>query len=113
MPIYEYECARKHRFELKQSFTAEPVATCPSCSTTARRVIHVPPVHFKGSGFYVNDYGRKGNASEPSAGTDGAKSADGAASKDGASTASKDSASTSATPKEKSTKEEPAAAGAK
>jgi len=64
MPIYEYECGRRHRFELRQSFSAEPVATCPSCETTARRVIHVVPVHFKGSGFYVNDYGRKAAATE-------------------------------------------------
>ncbi len=59
MPRYDYECtACGHRFELKQSFASEPVATCPECQSAARRVIHSVPVVFKGSGWYVNDYGK-------------------------------------------------------
>lgn len=63
MPFYDYECSNNHRFELKQSFTAATVATCPTCNKPARRLINLVPVHFKGSGFYVNDYGRKDAAS--------------------------------------------------
>ncbi len=59
MPFYDYECTNKHRFELKQSFSSLPVATCPVCEASAKRLILNVPVHFKGSGFYVNDYGRK------------------------------------------------------
>ena len=63
MPFYDYECTNHHVFELKQPFTAEPVATCPTCHLPAKRLISLVPVHFKGSGFYVNDYGRKQEAS--------------------------------------------------
>lgn len=66
MPRYDYECQTcHHKFELKQSFSSEPVATCPECNNEARRLIHSVPVVFKGSGFYVNDYG-KGNGSTTS-----------------------------------------------
>ena len=64
MPRYDYKCVScRWVFEVKQSFASEPVATCPSCQSTARRVIHAVPVVFKGSGFYVNDYGSKGGSS--------------------------------------------------
>ena len=62
MPRYDYECETCHnRFEVKQSFSSEPVANCPVCQNGARRVIHSVPVVFKGSGFYVNDYGKGSN----------------------------------------------------
>ncbi|MBM3934722.1 MAG: zinc ribbon domain-containing protein [SAR202 cluster bacterium] len=60
MPIYEYSCEKcSNEFELRQSFSAEPVTACPKCEGTSRRVIRAVPVVFKGSGFYVNDYGKK------------------------------------------------------
>lgn len=63
LPRYDYQCQTCHNeFEVKQSFVSEPVATCPECKNQARRVIQSVPVVFKGSGFYVNDYG-KGNSS--------------------------------------------------
>lgn len=59
MPRYDYEChACLHVFEVKQSFSSEPVAECPKCGSGARRLIHAVPIVFKGSGFYVNDYGK-------------------------------------------------------
>ena len=59
MPRYDYECGVCHHvFELKQGFDAEPVAACPKCENSSRRLIHSVPVVFKGSGFYVNDYGK-------------------------------------------------------
>ena len=59
MPIYEYECKGcGHGFELRQSFSAEPVAQCPACQGKAIRVLQSVPIIFKGSGFYVNDYKR-------------------------------------------------------
>ena len=62
MPRYDYACQScHHEFEVKQSFSSEPVATCPNCSNSARRVFHAVPIVFKGSGFYVNDHG-KGNS---------------------------------------------------
>ena len=63
MPRYDYRCREcNHRFELKQSFGSEPYATCPKCQNTARRVIHSVPIVFKGSGWYVNDYGKRGSS---------------------------------------------------
>lgn len=59
MPTYEYECKScRNRFEERQSFSSEPVATCPVCMNGARRIFHAVPIMFKGAGFYVNDYGK-------------------------------------------------------
>ena len=63
MPRYDYRCSGcGHEFEIKQSFSDEPVAHCPQCGVDSRRVIHSVPVVFKGSGFYVNDYGKGGGS---------------------------------------------------
>ena len=63
MPRYDYRCTEcGHEFEVKQSFSDEPVAACPLCGVESRRVIHSVPVVFKGSGFYVNDYGKGGGS---------------------------------------------------
>ena len=59
MPRYDYRCDKcGHAFELRQSFSSEPVATCPRCEGVATRQFHAPPVFFKGSGWYVNDYAK-------------------------------------------------------
>ncbi|MBI4329026.1 MAG: zinc ribbon domain-containing protein [Chloroflexi bacterium] len=56
MPIYEYRCAAcGHRFDVRQGFQDPPEAPCPQCSSRARRVVQVPTVVFKGSGFYSTD----------------------------------------------------------
>ena len=63
MPIYEYECVKcKHRFDKKQSFHDDPVAECPKCNESARRVFHPTPIIFKGSGFYVTDHPKSSNS---------------------------------------------------
>ncbi|HEY1286587.1 MAG TPA: FmdB family zinc ribbon protein [Solirubrobacterales bacterium] len=74
MPIYEYKCANGHVFDVIQRITDEPLTECQECGAPAERVLHPVAVHFKGSGFYNTDYGkRKGGA----AGADGAKESDG------------------------------------
>ena len=57
MPTYEYVCkACDHRFEKRQSFSANPLRTCPECGEKQlQKVIFASGVVFKGSGFYVND----------------------------------------------------------
>jgi predicted nucleic acid-binding Zn ribbon protein len=45
-------------FELTQTFKEAGSGTCPDCSGEGRRVYHVVPVIYKGSGFYTTDYGR-------------------------------------------------------
>jgi putative FmdB family regulatory protein len=62
MPIYEYRCANGHTFEVFQSMSDDPVATCETCAAPVERVFHPVAVHFKGSGFYTTDYARKGSA---------------------------------------------------
>lgn len=77
MPRYDYECQTcRHVFEVKQSFSSEPVAACPECKNGAQRMIRAVPIVFKGSGFYVNDYGKSGGAtaSDPKAPENGSES---------------------------------------
>jgi len=73
MPIYEYKCDNGHTFEAMQSMSEEPIAECDVCGAPARRVLHAPAVHFKGSGFYTTDYARKGKAKAAN-GSDASKS---------------------------------------
>ena len=60
MPIYEYRCTNGHEFEVFQSMSEDPVASCVECGAPCERVLSAPAVHFKGSGFYTTDYARKG-----------------------------------------------------
>jgi putative FmdB family regulatory protein len=60
MPIYEYRCENDHRFELIQKFTDDAISVCEVCGAPAQRVLHPVAIHFKGSGFYSTDYGKKG-----------------------------------------------------
>jgi putative FmdB family regulatory protein len=61
MPIYEYKCPDGHAFELFHGISEPPPAVCPVCGKgPVTRVLHPVAVHFKGSGFYSTDYGRRG-----------------------------------------------------
>ena len=62
MPIYEYRCDRGHTFEVMQRMTDDPVTSCSTCDAPVQRVFHPVAVHFKGSGFYTTDYGKKKSA---------------------------------------------------
>jgi putative FmdB family regulatory protein len=60
MPTYEYRCENGHLFEDFQSIVAEPVKICPQCGAPVERLISAGSgLIFKGSGFYITDYGRK------------------------------------------------------
>ena len=62
MPLYEYQCRRcKHRFERIQKFSDPILKTCPECGGTVDQLLSAPAVQFKGSGWYVTDYARKGS----------------------------------------------------
>ena len=59
MPLYEYECFLcRHRFERIQKATDAQLAKCPACGGEVRRLLGVPALQFKGSGWYVTDYGK-------------------------------------------------------
>jgi putative FmdB family regulatory protein len=62
MPIYEYRCDRGHTFEVMQRMTDDPLTLCDEHGTPVQRVFHPVAVHFKGSGFYNTDYGKKKKA---------------------------------------------------
>jgi putative FmdB family regulatory protein len=66
MPIYEYECPNGHRFEVIQKFDDAPVDVCTECGAPVQRLISPPAIQFKGSGWYITDYARKGDSSSES-----------------------------------------------
>jgi putative FmdB family regulatory protein len=69
MPIYEYRCEQGHTFEVMQRMTDDPLTSCSTCEAPVQRVFHPVAVHFKGSGFYSTDYGKKGAGSSSSSET--------------------------------------------
>ena len=61
MPLYEYECFLcKHKFERIRRVANASDVDCPECGGSVRRLLGAPALQFKGSGWYVTDYG-KGN----------------------------------------------------
>ncbi len=67
MPLYEYECQSCHRrFERIRKFADPPLEACPECGGRVEKLLSTPAFQFKGSGWYVTDYARKGEASETS-----------------------------------------------
>jgi putative FmdB family regulatory protein len=68
MPTYDYQCLEcRHRFEESQKITADPLTICPQCHKEALR--RGPGggsgLLFKGSGFYINDYGKGSSQESP------------------------------------------------
>ncbi len=75
MPIYEYKCDNGHVFDVMQKMAEEPLTECVECGAPAVRVLTAPAVHFKGSGFYNTDYGkRKGGGNGSGGSGDGSSS---------------------------------------
>ena len=61
MPLYEYQCdACGFRFEVIQRFSDAPIESCQSCGGPVRKLLSSPAIQFKGSGWYITDYARKG-----------------------------------------------------
>jgi len=56
MPIYEYKCPNGHLFEVIHGMTEPAPESCEECGASP---LHPVAVHYKGSGFYSTDYGRK------------------------------------------------------
>lgn len=62
MPLYEYKCAAcGDVFEVRQKFSDEPLHQHPGCGGQVERLLSAPALQFKGSGWYVTDYGRNGS----------------------------------------------------
>lgn len=59
MPIYEYQCQRCQKvFDVLQKFSDEPVKIHEGCGGAVQRVLTAPSFQFKGSGWYITDYGK-------------------------------------------------------
>lgn len=56
MPIYDYHCDHcGHAFSAVQSFSDERLDVCANCGKRPRRLIAMPALVFKGSGWYKTD----------------------------------------------------------
>ena len=66
MPLYEYECLEcGERFEVIQKFSDAPFRVHSeyadvTCDGSLRKLLSAPAIQFKGSGWYVTDYGKVG-----------------------------------------------------
>jgi putative FmdB family regulatory protein len=72
MPTYEYRCRNGHTFELFQRMTDPPPEGCEVCGAPVERILFPVAVHYKGSGFYSTDYGRKAAKRSDAKDSDGA-----------------------------------------
>jgi putative FmdB family regulatory protein len=75
MPIYEYRCPNGHTFERFQSMSAPAPEKCDVCGAAPLELVLYPiAIHYKGSGFYSTDYGKKGAAAAKKDGGDSGSS---------------------------------------
>jgi putative FmdB family regulatory protein len=96
VPIYEYRCENGHLFDVMQRMSDDPLTACIECGAPVQKVLNAPAIHFKGSGFYNTDYGRRnGSKGAEGASEGGGKSGDAAASTSSGSTGSGSSSSSS------------------
>ncbi len=65
MPLYEYQCdACGRRFEKIQKFSDAPLDVCELCGKgPVHKLLSSPAIQFKGSGWYITDYAKKGSTS--------------------------------------------------
>ncbi len=83
MPLYEYQCKKcHHRFEKIQKFSDKHMKKCPDCGGPVEQMISAPAVQFKGSGWYVTDYAKKGSSAGSNSSSESESSTKDAPSKD-------------------------------
>jgi putative FmdB family regulatory protein len=114
VPLYEYECPKDGRFEQIRKFSDPPLLACPTCGQPIEKLLSSPAIQFKGSGWYITDYARKGGDGSyaKDSGKDNGTSESGA--KDAKSgIGSKDSSSKDSTTKEGTTKDSGSKDGSK
>jgi len=67
LPLYEYRCLKCDRHTDKIEKVDGPhLKKCPHCGGKVESVITAPAIQFKGSGWYVNDYGKKTSGGDSS-----------------------------------------------
>jgi putative FmdB family regulatory protein len=83
MPTYEYRCPNGHEFEhfFRTISSAESVMKCPECGQESqRKVSGGSGLLFKGSGFYITDYGKDGKKDQRKSETPKSESGSGSSS---------------------------------
>lgn len=108
MPIYDHVCDHcGHRFSAVRSYSDPEVSECPNCGQRPRRLMTLPAIVFKGSGWYKTDsratpsstsdaHAKDGGAAKGSAAKDGGTKSEAGSSTDAAKpAASGDKGSTS------------------
>ncbi|KUP97606.1 FmdB family zinc ribbon protein [Thermobifida cellulosilytica] len=97
MPTYQYACTECGAdLEVVQSFSDDPLTTCPECQGRLRKVYSAVGIVFKGSGFYRTDNSSSSNSSALTGSSKSSSSAK-ADSSSSSSSSSSDSSSTKAT----------------
>jgi len=77
MPTYEFRCPDGHEFEKFYRKISDAVSElpCPECGKTATRLVSGGAgLLFKGSGFYLTDYGKNAHRKAAPSGSDSGKS---------------------------------------
>jgi putative FmdB family regulatory protein len=73
MPTYDYQCTAGHNFEKMHKMSESPRVKCPTCGKpAARQISGGAGLVFKGSGFYITDYGKDGKGARKAESGDGA-----------------------------------------
>ncbi len=102
MPTYEYACTScGHHLDAVQSFTDDPLTTCPECGGALRKVYGAVGIVLKGSGFYKTDSRASAGSGNGSGGSGSSSSSDGSSS-DGATSDKTSADKTATTPKTES-----------
>lgn len=81
VPTYEYRCVScEHQFERFQRMSDDPITECEACGQTVKRLLFPVAIHFKGSGFYTTDYGKRNVVGSSACSNGGGSSAEGSSS---------------------------------
>ena len=65
MPIYEFRCQKCNAYiEVFQKLSDKQPTRCRKCKGRLEKLVSRPSIQFKGEGWYVTDYARKGSVSE-------------------------------------------------
>lgn len=77
MPLYEYQCTKcAARFERIEKVNGPHLRKCPSCAGRVERMASAPAIQFKGSGWYVTDYGGRGETASGKSESEKSEAAD-------------------------------------
>jgi putative FmdB family regulatory protein len=70
MPLYDYRCQKcGETFEVRQKFSEAPLTVHEGCGGELDKLLSAPAFQFKGTGWYVTDYGRNGKSPSSNGGS--------------------------------------------